>query len=327
MSKKLVQLVDDVKIVTPLEDLRLPEPDGKTLVAFFKAMEFTTLTRRVAEIYDADMALVDPDPAFVGPNGWRARNGDVVAAPAQAETAPEAMPTSPRPKRSPPPRSPRQRKDAALKTPFDRSQYVCVSSLEDLEKWISDAFDAGFVSFDIETDSLDPMQANLVGLSLALAPNRACYVPFGHRAPGAEDLFGGADLVPGQVALGPALALLKPLLTSPAVMKIAQNVKFDWLVLAQHGIEVAPVQDTLLASYTLDAGVNGHGMDELVTQNAGPSTDSVQRSRRTGQEFYWLRQGGARQGRRIFGRGCRRHLAVVERLAAASGRGTHDHGL
>ena len=163
----------------------------------------------------------------------------------------------------------RQRKDEALKTPFDRSQYVCVSSLETLEKWISDAFDAGFVCFDTETDSLDPMQANLVGLSLALAPNRACYVPFGHRAPGADDLFGGGDLVPGQVALRPALALLKPLLTSPAVMKIAQNVKFDWLVLAQHGIEVAPVQDTMLASYTLDAGVNGHGMDELSLKMLG----------------------------------------------------------
>jgi DNA polymerase-1 len=267
LSKKLVQLVDDVKIVTPLEDLRLPEPDGKTLVGFFKAMEFTTLTRRVAEIYDADMALVDPDPAFVGPNGWRARNGDVVAAPAQAEAAPEAL--APATEALTPATLARQRKDDALKTPFDHSQYVCVSSLEDLEKWISDAFDAGFVCFDTETDSLDPMQAHLVGLSLALAPNRACYVPFGHKSAGAGDLFGGGDLVPGQVALRPALALLKPLLTSPAVMKIAQNVKFDWLVLAQHGIEVAPVQDTMLASYTLDAGVNGHGMDELSLKMLG----------------------------------------------------------
>ena len=114
------------------------------------------------------------------------------------------------------------------------------------------------------------MQANLVGVSLALGPNRACYLPFGHRAPGAEDLFGGADLVPGQIAVAPgARALLKPLLTAPAVMKIAQNVKFDWLVLAQHGIEVAPVQDTMLASYTLDAGVNGHGMDELSLKMLG----------------------------------------------------------
>src|SRR5208283_1462118 len=95
------------------------------------------------------------------------------------------------------------------------------------------------------------------------APNRACYIPFGHKTAGADDLFGGGGLAPDQLALRPALDRLKPLLTAPSVMKIAQNVKYDWLVMAQHGIEVAPVQDTMLASYALDAGVNGHGMDEL----------------------------------------------------------------
>ena len=130
-------------------------------------------------------------------------------------------------------------------------------------RWIDQAFETGTVCFDTETDSLDPMQANLVGVSLALAPGRACYVPLGHKTPGAEDLFGGGDAAPGQLPLREALDLLRPLLTAPSVMKIAQNVKFDWLVLAQHGIEVAPAQDTMLASYTLDAGMNGHGMDEL----------------------------------------------------------------
>ncbi len=135
--------------------------------------------------------------------------------------------------------------------------------------WIAAAFDAGLVCFDTETDSLDPMQANLVGMSLALAPNRACYIPFGHKSAGAEDLFGGGEAAPGQLPLRPALELLRPLLTAPSVMKVAQNVKYDWLVLAQHGVEVAPVQDTMLASYTLDAGVNGHGMDELSVKFLG----------------------------------------------------------
>jgi DNA polymerase-1 len=267
ISKKLVQLVDDVKLVTPLADLRAPEPDGKTLVAFFKAMEFTTLTRRVAEIYDANVALVDPDPAFVGPNGWRGRDGEAAPKPEATGASPAAP--APTTEALTPAALSRQRTEAALGAPFDRSHYVRLSSLAELETWIADAFEAGHVCFDTETDSLDPMQANLVGLSLALSPNRACYVPFGHRSAGSDDLFGGGELAPGQLPLRPALDLLKPLFTSHAVMKVAHNVKFDWLVLAQHGVEVEPIQDTMLASYALDAGVNGHGMDELSLKALG----------------------------------------------------------
>jgi DNA polymerase-1 len=266
ISKKLVQLVDDVKLITPLADLRAPEPDGKTLVAFFKAMEFTTLTRRVAEIYDANVALVDPDPAFVGPNGWRGRDGET--APRPEADAPRQAP-APATETLTPASLARQRMEAALGAPFDRSQYVCLSSLAELEAWIAEAYEAGHVCFKLATDSLDPMQANLIGLSLALARNRACYVPFGHRAADADDLFGGGALAAGQLPLRPALDLLKPLLTSHAVMKVAHNVKYDWLILAQHGIEVEPIQDAMLASYALDAGVNGHGMDELSLKALG----------------------------------------------------------
>jgi DNA polymerase I len=267
LSKKLVYLVDDVKVVTPLDDLRQHEPDGKTLVAFLKALEFTTLTRRAGDIFDVDVAAIEPDPAFVGPNGWRGRNGDVVAPKAEAEPSSSAAPDAT--DALTPATLAKQRSEAALKTPLDRSTYVCIDSLEKLATWIAAAFEAGFVCFDTETDSLDPMQANLVGMSLALAPNRACYIPFGHRAAGADDLFGGGELAPGQLPLRPALELLRPLLTAPSVMKIAQNVKYDWLVLAQHGVEVAPVEDTMLASYTLDAGLNGHGMDELSVKMLG----------------------------------------------------------
>ena len=267
LSKKLVHLVDDVKIVTPLDDLRQQEPDGKRLVAFLKALEFTTLTRRVGEIFAVDVAAIDPDPAFVGPNGWRGRNGDVIAP--KEEGAPSPEPAAAASDALTPAALAKQRAEAALKTPIDRAAYVCVNSLETLAEWIAAAFDAGFVCFDTETDSLDPMQANLVGISLALAPNRACYIPLGHKSAGADDLFGGGEMAPGQLPLRPALDLLRPLLTAPSVIKIAQNVKFDWLVLAQHGIEVAPVEDTMLASYTLDAGLNGHGMDELSAKMLG----------------------------------------------------------
>ena len=267
LSKKLVRLVDDVKIVPPLGDLRLHEPDGKTLVAFLKAMEFTTITRRVGELFDVDVSAIDPDSAFVGAKGWRGRNGEAAAPKAEASKEDQA-PRDEAPALTPAALA-KARADAGMTTPVDRSQYVCIASLPELDSWIEQAFAAGRVCFDTETDSLDPMQANLVGVSLALAPSHACYVPLGHRAPGAEDLFGGGDLAPGQLPLRETLERLRPLLTAPSVIKIAQNVKYDWLVLAQHGIEVAPVEDTMLASYTLDAGLNGHGMDELSAKYLG----------------------------------------------------------
>ena len=258
LSKKLVQLVEDVAVKTPLSDLRLQQPDGKTLVAFLKAMEFTTITRRVAEIYEVDGGAIAPDPDFLGSGGWRGRNGEVAARPApDSADAPGPAPVAAGPAALAASRL------QAAKQSIERDKYQCLDSLDALKSWIDAAFEAGFVCFDTETDSLDPMQANLVGLSLALGPNRACYVPFGHKA-GVADLFGGGDLLPGQLPLRAALDLLRPLFSAPSVVKIAQNIKYDWLVLAQHGVEVvAPVQDTMLASYTLDAGLNGHGMDEL----------------------------------------------------------------
>ena len=210
----------------------------------------------------------------------------------------------------------RQRLEDAPRTPFDHSGYACVRTFEELQTWIAAAFDAGAVCFDTETDSLDPMQANLVGLSLALAPNRACYVPFGHKSPGAEDLFGGGEAAPGQLPLRPTLDLLRPLLTAPSVMKIAQNVKYDWLVLAQHGLEVAPVQDTMLASYALDAGRQWPWHGRAFCQIFCPQADPLQRSRRPGQGFYRLRQSRPRQGHGIFRRGRRRHLTALELPAA-----------
>src|SRR5690606_7286146 len=109
--------------------------------------------------------------------------------------------------------------------------------------------------------SLDPMQSDLVGFSLALAPNEAAYVPIAHTGEGAG-LF-DEGLLPGQIPLRDALARLKPVMQDRSILKIGQNLKFDWLVLARHGIEIAPYDDTMLMSYALDAGRTGHGMNEL----------------------------------------------------------------
>jgi DNA polymerase I len=128
---------------------------------------------------------------------------------------------------------------------------------------IASAHEQGIVAVDTETTSLDPMQADLIGISLCSVPGQACYIPMCHVDEGKGDLFGGGNLAPGQLPTAEVLARLKPLLESEAVLKIAHNMKYDWLVLKQHGIEVRPLEDTLLLSYVLDAGLTDHGMDVL----------------------------------------------------------------
>ncbi len=153
--------------------------------------------------------------------------------------------------------------DAAPPAAPEQADYELVQNEANLARWIDDARAAGFVAVDTETTSLDAMQAELVGVSLAITAGRACYVPLGHRAP-EGDLATAAD-PPQQIPLAKALALLKSLLEDPAVLKIGQNLKYDMLVLARppYDIDVAPIDDTMLLSFVLDAGQHGHGMDEL----------------------------------------------------------------
>ena len=287
ISKQLVKLVDDVKVETPLEDLAFMPPDGKTLVAFLKAMEFTTITKRAGEAFGVEVGEIDADPDVLGDGGWRGRDGkpskEVKAkAVATAEAADINAALSTTAKIAAPvadgvltPQGlARARLDAGMKSKIDSSSYQCITSLEVLDTWISEARAAHAVCVDTETSSLDPMQADLVGIALATAPGRACYIPLAHRKSegaqdGAADLFGGNDLVAGQLQQADVIKRLKPLLEDKSVLKIAQNMKFDWLVFAQAGIEVTPSDDTMLMSYVLDAGVNGHGMDELSRKYLG----------------------------------------------------------
>jgi DNA polymerase-1 len=155
------------------------------------------------------------------------------------------------------------RAKAAKEQKIDRPAYATIASLAELDAFLAEAIAIGRLAVDTETTSLDPMQADLVGISLCAAPGRACYIPLGHRSGPTGDLFGGGDLMPGQLAPADVLARLKPVLQSSAVLKIAQNMKYDWLVFKQHGIDVAPIDDTMLLSYVLDAGLTDHGMDVL----------------------------------------------------------------
>jgi DNA polymerase I len=273
LSRTLVTLVRDVPLEVPLDTLGLVPPEPKRLIAYLKALEFTTITRRVGELYGVDAGAIDADPAFLGVGGWRGRDGEAVepraAAPAAAVEPPVVAPDAPTPQGLAAARLAAARADR-----IDRSAYATVTRPDELQRWVDEAFEAGIVAFDTETSSLDPIQADIVGFSLCVAPGRACYVPLAHRGAGQGDLFGGGELLPGQLGEAEALALIKPLMEAPGVLKVAQNVKFDWHILAQRGIETAPIDDTMLLSYALDAGATseGHGMDALAQRWLGHET-------------------------------------------------------
>ncbi len=152
--------------------------------------------------------------------------------------------------------------DAA--SPVDRSAYACVQDVEALQDWVARARAARVVAVDTETDALSSTAANLVGVSLAIAPGEACYIPLGHGAAG--DLL---DEAPKQIPMQDAIAILKPLLEDEAVLKIGQNIKYDLGVLHRYGIDATPYDDTMLLSYVLDSTEHGHGMDELSQLHLG----------------------------------------------------------
>ena len=262
ISKILVTLVRDVAVETQIDELGTPEIDGAKLIGFLKAMEFTTITRRVGEICGVDPSRVEADPTYAGGGGWRGRNGEARDPPA-APSAPQAAEPAPAGAATPEALA-RTRAEAAKSEKIDVAGYAMVTTPEELARWVALAKNIGVVAFDTETSSLDSLQADLVGVSLAVAPGKACYIPLGHLQ-GVGDLFSGGGLLPGQISEAEALQLLKPLLEDPGVLKVGQNAKLDWHVFRQRGVEVAPIDDTMLLSYALDSGTTneGHGMDAL----------------------------------------------------------------
>ena len=168
--------------------------------------------------------------------------------------------------------------DQAAATPAE-AEYELVQDTAALAKWIDAAAEAGYVAVDTETTSLDATRAELVGVSLAVRPGRACYIPLGHRAgngQGALDLGGAgkgsAARAPKQIRLKDAVDALRPVMADPGVLKIGQNIKYDSLVLSRHGLDVGPVDDTMLMSFVLDGGAGKHNMDDLAERHLGHQT-------------------------------------------------------
>ena len=293
ISRELVTLRNDVQLAEDLDSLVLQAPDGPKLIGFLKAMEFSTLTRRVAEATGADAAEIEPAVVTVE-FGDMAHGPDVGAGTSAAPGAPALPAEAPASAGEPEAEAANRqgtpafltasRAEAAVADKIDVNAYTCIRDLPTLQAWIEAAREAGIVAFDTETNSLDPMQAELVGFSLAIRPGHAAYVPLGHRQ-GRDDLLGGG-LIENQIPLRDALAALKPLLEDRSVLKIAQNLKYDLVVMNRHGIDVKSFDDTMLLSYVLDGGSNGgHGMDPLSEKWLGHKTIHFKEVAGSGKSF------------------------------------------
>jgi len=232
MSRQLVTLVDDVPVTIDLSTFAVQPRTPETLLPFLSRHGFKSMLKTA----EAKFGVSAPADAGRGVDG--------------ADAQPKA---------------------AAV--------YELVQTEQALKDWIEDAVRAGVVAVDTETTSLDALRAELVGVSLSVTPGRACYIPLGHKQPaaqGALDLGGdggdddggdgggsGGGDAPDQIPMQAAIALLKPLLENPSVLKIGQNIKYDMKVLSRHGVSIAPFDDTMLLSYVLGGGLHGHGMDDL----------------------------------------------------------------
>ncbi len=272
ISKKLVRLDENVPVPKPVEELKVREPDHHKLIAWLKVQGFRSIIQKVESELAADGRLVDGAGGTGGtspvpPAGEvRAPRRDARSALDGRSFAPVAIPAG-------------EAAEARGEAPFPKPatvEYETVTTAEQLDRWIAAAREIGTVAVDTETDSLTPSTAKLVGVSLSVEPGKACYIPLGHVDPAAPKEggldFGDAPKPPPQLALAETVARLKPLLEDPAVLKVGHNIKFDWQVFAQHGIEVAPIDDTMLISYVMGTGLHGHGMDELALRHLDHTT-------------------------------------------------------
>ena len=239
---KLVTLDAHVPLKEQPDEFAVHEPDAKELIAFLKAMEFGTITRRVAAISASRIWTIFPPrraspmcPAQAGIARTGAGNAGCRCRRAEGAHRSRRLCHRPRPRKTWTSGSPRRRK--------------------------------GVVCVDTETTGLDPMTAGLCGVSLAVAPGEACYIPCGHRRGDVLSLDlsqaqDGKDVI-AQMTEADVLARLKPLLEDDSILKVGQNLKYDALIFLQRDIRLDPIDDTMLMSYVLEGGLHGHGMDEL----------------------------------------------------------------
>ncbi len=243
LNRELVTIKTDVTLASGPRALDLREPNTETLAVLYARYGFTQALRELGGASAQSGLLSEPvalgaAAATARTEPGRARGTGFVSGPVNAAVD----------------------LDPALSAP---GAYETILTQEQLDSWIAQLRAAGQFAFDTETDSLDPLQADLIGLSVAAEPGKAAYLPFGHNFPGA----------PVQLDRTHALAQLAPLLTDPAVRKVGQHGKYDLHVMRRHGVELAGyADDTLLESFVLNSGSARHDMDSLAKRYLGYDT-------------------------------------------------------
>ncbi len=266
ISLQLVTLKDDVPVDLPVDELDVPPHDLAKLVPWLTTQGFDAILAELRSALDAEeqntfdaifQAALETVPAEKRQTALRKTlaaieaSGHISFAGAAAGD-PAAAPSE--------------------------TVYELVRDESSLQAWVELARKAGTVAVDTETTSLDAMQAELVGISLSVQAGQACYIPVAHKAAAGQGTFdlgdGGAagEAAPEQISRQRALDILAPLLDDPSVLKVGQNIKYDALVLSRYGVDVTPVDDTMLISFVLDGGLHGHGMDVLAETHLGVST-------------------------------------------------------
>ncbi|WP_031330504.1 5'-3' exonuclease H3TH domain-containing protein, partial [Xanthomonas phaseoli] len=244
LNRALVTIKTDVTLASGPRALDLREPNAEALAVLYARYGFTQALRELGGAAAAQAGLL-AEPVALGAAAatartepGRARGTGFVSGPVNAAVD----------------------LDPSLSAP---GQYETILTQGQLDSWIARLRAAGQFAFDTETDSLDPLQADLIGLSVAAEPGQAAYLPFGHNFPGA----------PVQLDRTQALAQLAPLLTDPAVRKLGQHGKYDLHVMRRHGVALAGyADDTLLESFVLNSGSARHDMDSLAKRYLGYDT-------------------------------------------------------
>ena len=219
LSYLLATIKTDVEMPLQIGELKNEQPDQAKLLSLFRDMEFKTWVEEALTTSTGNGSHVKPD--------GKAKHSDMG----------EAEPAAPE----------------IVKEEIDKD-YQTVLTEADFDSWLEKIKTAELVAVDTETTSLDYMRAELVGISLAVAPGQAAYIPFGH------DYLGAPEQLPRELVL----EKIKPLLEDASIAKVGQNLKYDMSVLAQHGINLQGIAfDTMLESYVLDSVATRHDMDSL----------------------------------------------------------------
>jgi DNA polymerase-1 len=265
ISKQLVTLEQKVPVEIDLDGLARQPMSPSALFPFLKAMEFATITKRLATVLEAnpDDFEADPELKAGGTTDVGAPQKSTSLSVAKAKLAAGVSAGSG------PARHAAEEHARIKAIPVNHDAYETVTTAEQLTRWVEKIVAKGHVAVDTETTGLDPQMADLVGICLSTEIGEGCYIPVGHQLPG--DLLGGGGLVEGQLPIRTVLDALRPVLEDRAILKIGQNVKYDMEVLERYGIALSPIDDTMLISYALD-GPRYNGMDVLADHWLGHKT-------------------------------------------------------